>query len=284
MKLHDTRNFKAIALNEDTLRHQAPSIFAAGPMQGVSDRYTFVPTARILSGLRELNWVPVVVEEQRIRSEPRRGFQKHLLRFRRAEQMETLDAWNVELVLVNSHDAGCAYQLHAGIYRRICSNGLVVSETSFEAIRFRHAGLEAEEVVQASLRVLDYAPRVGELVGRLQALALDDLSALRFAQHALLLRYPSLALAPVEAETLLKAWRPEDEGASLWNTLNRVQENLIRGGVSDARRDRRGKLRSVRMLRGIDSKVSLNKALWGLAERVSNGEVLPVPESIAFAE
>ena len=88
----------------------------------------------------------------------------------------------------------------------------------------------------------------------------------------------------MEAETLLKAWRPEDEGASLWNTLNRLQENLIRGGVSDARRDRRGKLRSVRMLRGIDSKVSLNKALWGLAERVSNGEVLPVPESIAFAE
>jgi len=71
------------------------------------------------------NWVPVAVEEQRIRKESRRGFQKHPLRFHLAVQMETLDEWNVELVLVNSHDAGCAYQLHAGIYRRICSNGLV---------------------------------------------------------------------------------------------------------------------------------------------------------------
>jgi hypothetical protein len=96
-------------------------------MAGVSGRYTFVPTARIISGLRELDWVPVAVEEQRIRTEARRGFQKHLLRFRRAEQMETLAEWNVELVLVNSHDAGCAYQLHTGIYRRICSNGLVLS-------------------------------------------------------------------------------------------------------------------------------------------------------------
>ena len=101
-------NFKAEALEEETLRRQAPSIFAAGPILGVSRRYTFVPTARIVSGLRELDWVPVTVEEQRIRSEARRGFQKHLIRFRRAEQMQTLDEWNVELVLLNSHDAGCA--------------------------------------------------------------------------------------------------------------------------------------------------------------------------------
>jgi hypothetical protein len=53
-----------------------------------------------VDGLREHDWVPVAVEEQRIRNEARRGFQKHLIRFRRAEQMETLDEWNTELVLL----------------------------------------------------------------------------------------------------------------------------------------------------------------------------------------
>jgi len=124
---NDTTNFKATALTDNALRAQAPSIFAAGPMAGVSGRYTFVPTARIVSGLRDHDWVPVAVEEQRIRCEARRGFQKHLIRFRLAAQMESLEEWNVELVLLNSHDAGCAYQLHAGLYRRICSNGLVLS-------------------------------------------------------------------------------------------------------------------------------------------------------------
>ena len=85
------------------------------------------PQPRSLKGLRKQDWVPVEVEEQHIRKEARRGFQKHLIRFRRAEQMQTLDEWNVELVLLNSHDTGCAYQLHAGIFRRICSNGLVLS-------------------------------------------------------------------------------------------------------------------------------------------------------------
>jgi hypothetical protein len=50
--------------------------------------------------------------------------------------------------------------------------------------------------------------------------------------------------------------------------------------VSDFHRDRRGKLRSVRALRGIDSKVTLNKGLWGVAERLANGETLPPLESV----
>ncbi|MHB1310358.1 MAG: DUF932 domain-containing protein [Limisphaerales bacterium] len=277
-----TMHFKAVALEEDTLRHRAPSIFASGPMQGVSPRYTFVPTLRILSGLRELNWVPVDVEEQSIRREARRGFQKHLIRFRRSEQMETLDEWNVELVLVNSHDAGCAYQLHAGIFRRLCSNGLVMSEDSFPALRFRHAGLEPEQVVQASLRLIECMPRVAGLVQQFRTRCLDAGESRDFAEQALRLRFPSPTEPPVEADTLLKARRAEDEGVDVWRTLNRVQENLTRGGVSDHHRDRRGRLRSVRALRGIDSKVTLNQDLWSLAERLVNGEVPAPPASPAL--
>ena len=282
MNQHNTTNFKATALTPDTLRNRAPSIFASGPMLGVSPRYTFVPTARILEGLRELDWVPVDVEEQRIRSESRRGFQKHMIRFRRAEQMETLDEWNVELVLLNSHDAGCAYQLHAGIFRRLCSNGLVISESSFEALRFRHAGLEPEEVVRASLRLMEFMPKVGERIQRFRERQLDSRDSLNFASQALLLRYPTVEESPIDAETLLKARRPEDEGTSLWATMNRCQENLIRGGVSDCRRDKRGRLRSVRVLRGIDSKVGVNKGVWELAERVANGERLNVSEGVSL--
>jgi len=52
--------------------------------------------------------------------------------------------------------------------------------------------------------------------------------------------------------------------------------------LSDFHRDRRGRLRSVRALRGIDSKVSLNKGLWGLAERLANGQPLESPEQVVL--
>ena len=281
MNNHETTNFKATALSAETLRTRAPSIFASGPMSGVSGRYTFVPTARIVEGLRELNWVPVEVEEQRIPLEAKRGFRKHLIRFRRAEQMETLDEWNVELVLLNSHDAASAYQLHAGIYRRICGNGLVVASDSFETIRFRHAGLDPDQVVQSSMRVVDYMPEFGKTIQGMRERVLDARESMALAAHALRLRYPAVIDAPIDPEMLLKAHRDEDEGVGLWNTMNRVQLNLIRGGIADGRRDRNGRLRSLRALRGIDSKVTVNKGVWSLAERLLKGEELPDITSLA---
>ena len=258
-------NFKAEPLSIDWLRNEAPSIFALTPMVGLSQRYTFVPTTEIIHGLREKNWVPVSVEQQRVRSPSRSGFQKHLIRFRRAEQMQSLDEWNAELVLTNSHDAACAYLMRIGIFRRLCSNGLVVSDESFEAIRFRHAGLKAEEVVSASYRVLEYVPKVSGLIDRLRNRQLAQAEALDFARGALRLRFDSLDQAPIKPEMLLIARRPEDQSMDLWTTFNRVQENLIRGGLSDNHRTQAGRLRSLRPLRGIDSKIVLNKSLWNLA-------------------
>ena len=138
-------------------------------------------------------------------------------------------------------------------------------------------------MVNASTRLIEFMPRVGELVNRFRSRELESQEALDLARHALLLRYESAETAPVEPETLLKTRRPEDEGTDLWRVMNRVGEHLERGGVSDWHKDRRGKLRSVRALRGIDSKVSLNKGLWGLAEQLANGQALEVPAPVTLA-
>jgi hypothetical protein len=119
-------------------------------------------------------------------------------------------------------------------------------QTSFEAIRFRHAGLLADEVVQASFRLLDFVPRVGELVNRFRSRELEPRESLEFARHALLLRYESVEAAPVEPETLLKPRRQEDEGRDLWRVTNCVQEVLERGGVSDWHKARVGGRRTAR--------------------------------------
>ena len=100
------------------------------------------------------------------------------------------------------------------------------------------------------------------------------------ARHALLLRYESVEAAPIAPRTLLKSRRTEDEGPDLWRCTNRLQENLERGGVSDFHRDKRGKVRSMRALRGIDSRVSVNKRLWGLAERLADGKPLDVSPTV----
>jgi hypothetical protein len=73
-------------LTEEQLRGAAPSIYAGQAMAGVSEHYTFLPTARIVANMREAGWVPVFAEEQRVRVEGRMGYQKHMVRFQRRGQ------------------------------------------------------------------------------------------------------------------------------------------------------------------------------------------------------
>ena len=79
----------AVAFSDEELRQCAPSIFASQPIDTVSDRYSFLATSSILKGMRENGWAPVGAEQQSVRTEARRGFQKHLIRFARAEQLDS---------------------------------------------------------------------------------------------------------------------------------------------------------------------------------------------------
>jgi len=118
-----------VALSDEELRPCAPSIFASQPIDTVSDRYSFLPTSSILRGMRENGWAPVRAEQQSVRTEARRGFQKHLIRFARAEHLRSWEKNQVrpKVVLLNSHDKSSAYQLHCGLFRLVCSNGMVVA-------------------------------------------------------------------------------------------------------------------------------------------------------------
>ena len=134
-------------LSDDRLRSLAPSVFAGSPLPGVSERYSFVPTAQIVSRLRESGWIPVTAFEQRVRLDERRGFQKHMLRFQRADVIPTRGEFTAELVLVNSHDRSSAYQLHAGLFRFVCGNGMIVADATFERVSIRHSGFTPDEEI-----------------------------------------------------------------------------------------------------------------------------------------
>ena len=60
-----------VAISDDEMRRFAPSVFASQPIEGVSERYSFLPTSSILTGMRENGWVPVRAQEQCIRTSKR---------------------------------------------------------------------------------------------------------------------------------------------------------------------------------------------------------------------
>ncbi|HEY0793452.1 MAG TPA: DUF932 domain-containing protein [Chthoniobacterales bacterium] len=257
-------------MSDDALRRVAPSVFAAQPMEGVSDRYSFLPTSSILKGMRGAGWLPVRAAEQPVRNAARQGFQKHCLRFARAEHLERGQLHQVrpELVLLNSHDRSSAYQLHCGLFRLVCLNGLVVADATFARIALKHAGFHPDAVTQASFALLEAVPGVMDKVKLFQDRVLTDAERRELAAAAVAFRWGSAAQAPVSPEKLLTPRRYGDGQKDLWTTFNCIQENAVRGGQRDPSRRRpngQGMPRS-RALTGIDEDLRLNKALWEMAE------------------
>jgi hypothetical protein len=253
-----------VPLTDQQMLEVAPSIFAADKHDSRSQRYTYIPTIEVLHGLRKEGFSPFMVCQSRSRDASKREHTKHMLRLRHATQIEGQEA--NEIVLLNSHDGTSAYQMLAGVFRFVCANGMVCGETLSD-VRVRHSGNVVDNVIEGACRVLDDFELVEAQKEGMKALSLDGGEQLAFARAALALRYdPESGAPPVTEAQVLTPKRLDDRGADLWRTFNRVQENMLRGGLRG--RTVTGQARTTRQVTAIDQTIKLNRGLWVLAEEM----------------
>lgn len=251
-------------LVDDQIRRVAPSIFAGEKHESRSARYTYIPTIDILTALRRDGFEPFMVCQTRVRTDGKRDFTKHMIRMRHPDTIT--DAEAPEVILLNSHDGSSSYQMIAGLFRFACHNGLVFGDTLHD-VRVPHKGNIVENVVEGAHNVLDGFNLIREHKEGMKAITLDSDEQRVFARAALALRYDvTEASAPITEDQLLRARRVEDRKDDLWSTFNRVQENVIQGGLHG--KTKTGKKMSTRGVRGIDQDIRLNRGLWVLAEEM----------------
>ena len=253
-----------IPLTDDQIQGIAPSIFAADKHDSRSKRYTYIPTIDVLNGLRREGFQPFMVAQTRVRNEDKRDFTKHMIRLRHADQISGKEA--NEIILLNSHDGTSSYQMLAGMFRFVCCNGMVCG-TNVGEVRVPHKGDVVGDVIEGAFRVLDNFDVVDEQREGMQGVTLDTGGQNAFARAALELKYDTEeATAPVTETQILRPRRMEDGGSDLWTTFNRVQENMVKGGLRG--RSATGRTTTTREVSGIDQNVKLNRALWVLADEM----------------
>lgn len=265
-------------LSNEVLLAKAPSVFAEAQHKSRSARYSMIPTISVVDALRDAGWKPVSAREQTVRNATRKGFQKHEIRFAlstslKGDDLRVGDSL-IEVVMTNSHDGSSAYQMQAGIYRPVCSNGMIVCESMFSKVSVRHVDLDPQEIIDVTAEVVESAPTIGAQVDKFRGTQLEEPIREAFAKEALVLRCglespdEIAEKAPIEASALLTPKRREDTGNDLWSTLNVIQENVIRGGQKDWRKRKANGKRfaKTRAVKGIDQDQKLNKALFRIAE------------------
>ncbi|ENU2135222.1 DUF932 domain-containing protein, partial [Salmonella enterica] len=212
--------------------------------------------------LRREGFEPFFACQSRVRDPGRRDYTKHMLRLRRAGQITGQQV--PEIIILNSHGGESSFQLLPGVFRSVCTNSLVCGQ-SFGEIRVPHRGDIAGKVIEGAYDALGVFDRVEEKREAMQSLQLPPPAQQALAKAALTYRFGE-EHQPVTATQILTPRRYEDRKDDLWSVFNRIQENLLKGGLPG--RTAKGKRSHTRAVNGIDGDVRLNRALWVMAEQM----------------
>ncbi len=256
------------ALATPALVQSAPAAFAETPDPNrTSQRYHFISTARVVQALLEAGFQPTRAQQTRVRGGGSPNHAKHMIRFSIVKSALTLTDAVAELVLINSHNSTASYSLRSGLYRPVCTNGLVTPIGDFGFVQVAHRGNVIHNVVDGALQIARGFDRIGEVVERMASCRLDDRQRLRLAEDALRLRYPGAQThVPITADQLLEPRSAADQGNSLWLVFNVIQRNLLAGGLPG--RSASGRVSHTRAISQIREDIRLNVGLWNRAMAV----------------
>ena len=253
-------------LTNEQLKNIAPTLFTNEPHFDVSDKYHFIPTIDVIEEIRLHNWYPVNVNVANVRDLEKEGFQQHCVRFRHFEDLLNRKDNAVELLLFNSHDRSKAFSISAGIFRFVCANGLVISDSVFEAYKIKHLGVRDNDVANAVANITSIKDKLIQKIEKLESITLNQNEKESFAKSSIPLRFEEHL--EINHKDLLIPHRMQDYKDDLYTVLNVIQENLIRGNIQGINKDTKRRFTS-KEITSSSKDTEVNKGLWDIAEKIA---------------
>ena len=255
-------------LTKEQIRSIAPSVFTAKANKATTSKhYVHIPTEKVIDDMASLGWG--VVDAKQVCARKGVGYQKHMVVFGNDDiSIEGKDGDTVfpRILMTNSHDGKNAFSFQAGLYRLVCSNGLVIADAEFASLKIRHMGYDLNELSTVINEIVEKLPLTVEYMNKLKAKKLSEEQKVSFAKDALATRLGENQLKKFSTEDILNLIQPtreEDKGSDLWSVYNVVQEKLIHGmfdvyGVG-------GKQRKARKIKNFQQDTKINQDLYNLA-------------------
>ena len=245
-----------MSYNIEQIKAIAPSVFTTEKAPHLTDKYIQTPTIKVVEDLMNLGWEVTKVQE--VKSRKYAGFQKHLIMFRNPSitiKGANGDDAQPQILLTNSHDGKAAFNFRVGIFRFVCSNGLVISDADFGVISIRHMNYTFESLQAKVAEMISKLPKLVQKINLFKSKELTETQMNDFATKASALRTKST----VNIMSILSPTRTEDVGNDLWLVFNRIQEKILGGSYTSGGR----KARSVK---NFQKDIQLNEQLFELAE------------------
>jgi hypothetical protein len=250
----------------EQIRSIAPSIFTNHGAKGTSEKYSHIPTDRVIRDMELLGWG--VADAKEVKARKNAGYQKHLVVFRNPEVVingKDDDTVFPQILLTNSHDGKNSFVFTAGLFRMICENGLVISTEQFDEIKVRHMGYDFDKLQDTIKKLVENLPLTVEAMNQMVNTELEQDQIVSLAKDLLDLRVEnSKNTYDINAiEAILTPQRNQDMGIDLWKVFNRIQENILEGNFDY--QTLKGKSRSARKIKNFQQDLELNKKMFSKA-------------------
>ena len=245
------------ALTNQEIASRCPQVFQTDYSSARTQKYNQFTTSDVIDTLRTEGFEVTSVFSQAKRDTQ---YSKHCVRLSHRDFLDTLkpSEERPEIVIVNSHDGSSSFRIMAGIFRLVCSNGLIVADEKTADNRIIHRwDNEIETVKELALVVAEQAKDSYEFINQMKTQNLTEAQQKSYAERAAKIRLGFNKNAKIQySENLLIPHRNEDRFApTIWNTYNVVQENCIKGGQVVG-------THPLRELKNIRQNIDVNRKLW----------------------
>ena len=264
-------------LTEDEIRQRCPLVFATSPTNSkVSEKYTVANTYTVIQDMEKLGWKVVRAAQRRATKKSSGRFSYHMVALqnpdikitKQVDGGEEIVECFPQIILTNSHDGLSCFQFRVGLYRCICSNGLVISDAELSEFKIRHIYYSFENLRAVVGRILEALPGKVERMSQMNNVLLSEDQKLDFAKKALSIRKgvkeEELQADEETYKDLLTPVRKEDEGSSLWNVYNVLQEKIVKGGYTTAEEGK--KARKVRKVTSFIKELDFSRRIDEVAQ------------------
>ena len=263
----------------DDLRKACPVAFKENPTNPkVSDRYVHANTITVINDLEKLGWRPVQAKQCRMKRNSSGVRSFHMIALQNPnvkiekvneDGTKTIDTYP-RIILTNSHDGFNSFKFMVGLFRLVCSNGLVVADNEMVNMSIRHINYSFEELRRVVAEAIKQVPDIVCKMNTMKNTEVTDEQKRELATEVMRIRkgVDEEQKFDIDEDTIMDILNPvrkEDDSNDLWTVFNICQEKLIKGGFSA-----NGKNNKVRKQRGITSikkDIDYNQRLWTVAMR-----------------
>ena len=265
-------NMATTILTKDDLRARCAMAFKTIPTNPtVSNRYVQANTETVIDDLEKLGWYPVDAKQCRakrnskgIRSFHMVAFQNPNVSIVKNDGSEEIECYP-RIILTNSHDGFNSFKFMVGLFRLVCSNGLVIATDKMVDMSIRHINYSFDELRKQVATAIEQVEIQAGIMSQMNKVSLNDAQKRALAEAAIRIRKGIPAgekyqIAPSSIDEILEPRRKEDNGSSLWNVFNVIQENMMKGGYTITNAN--GKVRKQRPITSVVKSLDINKELF----------------------